>query len=139
MKSANNEIIAGKVKQITRGGKVEVTKKLGGKTIRTLKESILQLIEEGYGEICIPGLVTFKTVVKEEHIARNPKTQEEVVVPTRLRTVCKLSNAFKDKVKELDMKNIAIEEEKDEFENAKNANAEAEAVEDVEDTEEAAE
>lgn len=81
----------------------EVTIKDATKIIRGLRDGILELIMSGYREIKLGNIAIIKIDTVPEHTARNPKTQESILVPTKLRAIMKFSKTLKTMVGDLDI------------------------------------
>lgn len=60
-------------------------------------ETVIDAMERGK-HIELRGFGTFKVVKRAQRVARNPKTNEEVIVPEQYVPVLKMSKDFKESV-----------------------------------------
>ena len=65
--------------------------------IKALMESIGETLATGE-DVVIQNFCSFKTRKCDPRVARNPRTQEEISVPSQIKVVCKMSKAVKDMV-----------------------------------------
>lgn len=83
------------------GRRIAEAKGLTIKEGTALVELVLGLVEESLvakEEVSLFGFGSFKVVEKPESKARNPKTQEEVIVPAKTVIKFKPAKGLKDKV-----------------------------------------
>ncbi|TYP94924.1 DNA-binding protein HU-beta [Fodinibius salinus] len=62
-------------------------------------ETVIDAMKRGE-HIELRGFGTFKVVKRAQRVARNPKTNEEVIVPEKFAPVLKMSKSFKEEVNE---------------------------------------
>lgn len=62
-------------------------------------DTVIDAMKRG-DNIEIRGFGTFKVVKRAQRVARNPKTNEEVIVPEQFVPMLKISKAFKNQVNE---------------------------------------
>ncbi|MFN1833650.1 HU family DNA-binding protein [Balneola sp. MJW-20] len=62
-------------------------------------ETVIEAMKRG-DTIELRGFGSFKVVKRAQRVARNPKTNEEVIVPEQFAPVLKISKDFKESVNE---------------------------------------
>ena len=65
-------------------------------------ETVIDAMKRGEN-IELRDFVSFKVVKRAQRVARNPKTNEEVIVPEQFAPVLKMSKDFKEAVNEAQM------------------------------------
>lgn len=73
------------------------------KQCEAVYSSLIELIEEQANEavetkVVLPKLGTIKITLREEHLAKNPKTKEEVIVAASRRASLSLFPTFKERL-----------------------------------------
>lgn len=74
--------------------KTGMTKKDLKRAEESFEEAIIEALENGE-DVTLQGFVTFKTKIVEEHTAKNPQSQEEVIIPRRRCSKAILSKIIK--------------------------------------------
>ncbi len=82
-------------------GADDITIKDATKVIKGIRDGILALVASGYREVKIGNIGILKIATFDEHEAKNPKTGEKIIVPTKLRAIGKFSKTLKVMVSEL--------------------------------------
>lgn len=102
-KKSNLNALAKALKSVIKEtSNVSITQTDIRKVLNALPTAVVAMAELGYDTVAIRGLMNFDVKVKPEHDARNPKTGEPVVVPTKMVIKATLSTAVKASVQELD-------------------------------------
>lgn len=78
--------------------KSELTKKDAEKALESFEQVVLETLAEG-GKIQLVGFGTFEVTTRKERNGRNPKTQEEMIIPEKKAPKFKAGKQLKDAVK----------------------------------------
>ncbi len=75
--------------------KFGVSKKAAGEAFDNVFEVVVEALKEGE-DVSVPALGTFKHKVTKERKGINPRTKEEVVIPSKKTVAFKAGKALKD-------------------------------------------